>query len=573
MSRAGNDGILECWNDGKWGTVPNIPFFHYSVQEWRRMFSRRVWIKGLVAITALALMWVFAGCANKPQLVTETEEPSPRVAVSGDPLEELTVPQFQEEEPAQIAIGAPSKVYSLRVRKGELHDVLLGFAQESGENLVIDPEVAGIVTMNLNRVTLEQALDALLTPLGFTYWREGRLIRISKPRMETRFFAVNYVSSSRQGSKTIVATDGSGTGGAEGSISKTRFKGSEHSDFWAEIQEGLTAIIFGDTSPKAMVSTHQGGVASSLTSPNGKKLVISRLSGLIQVNDYPRKLREVARFLEQMEAHSLRQVLIQARFLEVGLNKEFNTGIRWDKIQEQLLNLDISRSSLSWDLDGGTASTKGVLAIVSDSKSPAGTEFVFAELVKALETQGKVRALASPRLATLNNQKVIVKIGRQDVYFTSEISQTSENVLQSFTPNTIDVGVILDVTPQIAPDGQIIMNIHPSITAEFDRVRAPDGSEFPLLQIGETDTVVRVLDGQTIVIAGLLQEKDQKARNSLSCILFGSTNRQAEKTELVILLNPKVLTGKRLYEMTRKQNRKLDLLEQEDARPIDYLRP
>jgi type II secretory pathway component GspD/PulD (secretin) len=420
---------------------------------------------------------------------------------------------------------------------------------------VIDPEVAGVVTMNLNRVTLEQALEALLTPLGFTYWREGRFIRISKPRMETRFFSVNYVSSSREGSKTIVATDGSGTGGEEGTNSKTRFEGSEHSDFWAEMQEGLTAIIFGDESPKTTLSARQGEVASSFTSPDGKKLVISRLTGLIQVNDYPKKLRDVARFLEQMEAHSLRQVLIQARFLEVALSKEFHAGIRWDKIQEQLLNLDISRSSLSWDIDGGTASTKGVLAIVSDSRAIAGTELVFAELIKALETQGEVRAMASPRLATLNNQKVIVKIGRQDVYFTSEISQTSENVLQSFTPNTIDVGVILDVTPQIAPDGQIIMNIHPSITAEFDRIRAPDGSEFPLLQVGETATVVKVLDGQTIVIAGLLQEKVQKTRNPLSCILFGSTNRQAEKTELVILLHPKVLTDKRLYELTSKHNR------------------
>lgn len=525
------------------------------VHEWKKMLSRKVLISGLVAISALSFLSFEQGCASKPQIVTETEQPPPRLAIIDDPLEELTVPQFQEEEPAQIAIGAPSKLYSLRVRKGELHDVLLGFAQESGENLVIDPEVAGVVTMNLNRVTLEQALDALLTPLGFTYWREGRFIRISKPRMETRFFSVNYVSSSREGSKTIVATDGSGTGGEEGSISKTRFEGSEQADFWAEIQEGLTAIIFGDESPKAMLSARQGEVASGFTSPDGKKLVISRLTGLIQVNDYPKKLREVARFLEQMEAHSLRQVLIQARFLEVALRKEFHAGIRWDKIQEQLLDLDISRSSLSWDIDGGRASTKGVLAIVSGSRAIAGTEFVFAEIVKALETQGEVRAMASPRLATLNNQKVIVKIGRQDVYFTSEISQTSENVLRSFTPNTIDVGVILDVTPQIAPDGQIIMNIHPSITAEFGRVRAPDGSEFPLLQIGETATVVKVLDGQTIVIAGLLQEKDQKTRNPLSCVLFGSTNRQAEKTELVILLNPKVLTDKRLYELTSKQNR------------------
>jgi hypothetical protein len=132
------------------------------------MLSRKVLISCLVAIAALSFLSFEQGCASKPQLETETEQPPPRLAVSDDPLEELTVPQFQEEEPAQIAIGAPGKLYSLRVRKGELHDVLLGFAQESGENLVIDPEVAGIVTMNLNRVTLEQALDALLTPLGFT---------------------------------------------------------------------------------------------------------------------------------------------------------------------------------------------------------------------------------------------------------------------------------------------------------------------------------------------------------------------------------------------------------------------
>jgi hypothetical protein len=99
------------------------------------MLSPKVLISGLVAIAALSFLSFGQGCASKPQLVTETEQPPPRLVVSGDPLEELTVPQFQEEEPAQIAIGAPSKLYSLRVRKGELHDVLLGFAQESGEIL------------------------------------------------------------------------------------------------------------------------------------------------------------------------------------------------------------------------------------------------------------------------------------------------------------------------------------------------------------------------------------------------------------------------------------------------------
>ncbi len=201
--------------------------------------------------------------------------------------------------------------------------------------------------------------------------------------------------------------------------------------------------------------------------------------------------------------------------------------------------------------------------------------------MKALETQGKVRVLASPKVATLNNQTAIVKVSRQDVYFTSEISQSETTTLQSFTPNTIDVGVILDVTPQIAADGQITMNIHPSITAEFSRVTAPDGSEFPLLRIREADTVVKMRDGQTVIIAGLIQETDQRERTGLPCLvnvpglrhLFGFTRNRMDKTELVILITPTVLTGKRIEEITSEDLRRLDLLDQQDQLPIDYLNP
>jgi MSHA type pilus biogenesis protein MshL len=301
---------------------------------------------------------------------------------------------------------------------------------------------------------------------------------------------------------------------------------------------------------------------------------------LIQVRDYPEALQEVARFLEQMEASTQRQVLIQARFLEVTLSKEFRTGVRWDNIQNELLNLDISTLSLSWDTSGGT-SAEGVLAITGAAQNLAGGDLVLSDLVEALETQGKVKALASPKVATLNNQTAIVKVARQDVFFTSEISQGEVSTLQSFTPNTIDVGVILDVTPQIAADGQIIMNIHPSITAEFDRVTSPDGSEFPLLQIRETDTVVKVRDGQTIIIAGLIQETDSRQRTGLPCLvnlpllrhLFGFTRDSAEKTELVILITPTVLTGKRIEEVRAEDLRRIDLLEQQEQVPIDYLNP
>jgi len=438
--------------------------------------------------------------------------------------------------------------------------------------------VTGTVTVNLNRVTLEQALDAMLGQLGFSYRREGRLIRISRAVMETRIFSVNYVSTNRKGDKTIVATHGSGAGGEQISASETRISGKDETDFWAEIQEGLTAIIFAEERPAAVLRARQAGVVSSMSSKDGKKLVISRMTGIIQVRDYPDKLREVARFLEQMETSSQRQVFIEARFLEVTLRKEFQTGIRWDNIQQQLLNLDISTIALEWDLSGGKSAT-GVLGIVG--APPRVPPFVLADLVEALETQGKVKALASPKVATLNNQTAIVKIARQDVYFTSEISQGDVSTLQSFTPITIDVGVILDVTPQIGAGGDITMNIHPSITAEFDRVAAPDGTEFPLLSIRETDTVVRVRDGQTIIIAGLIEETEQRQRVGLPCLgnlpglqyLFGHRQEKTDKRELVILITPTVLTGKRIEEIKAEDLRRIDLLEQQDRLPIDYLNP
>ena len=545
------------------------------------MFSRKVWIKGLVAIAAFALLSLALGCANKPEPAPETPPekfPAPEAA-----LEELTVPQFQEEEPARLAIGSPGKLYSLRVRDGQLQDVLLALAQDSGENLVVDPEVTGTVTVNLNRVTLEQALDALLTQLDYSFRRRGRLILISKPVMETRLFSVNYVSTTRKGDKTIVATHGSGAGGEQISASETRIQGTDQTDFWAEIQEGLTAIIFTDERPAAVLRARQAGVVSSMSSKDGKKLVISRMTGIIQVRDYPDTLREAARFLEQMEATIQRQVYIEARFLEVRLFKEFQTGIRWDNIQNELLNLDFTELSMSWNLFGGgtSSSATGALLVTGAPLSLGGAEFVLADLVEALETQGKVKALASPKVATLNNQTAIVKVARQDVYFTSEISQGDVSTLQSFTPNTIDVGVILDVTPQIGPDGMITMNIHPSITAEFDRVAAPDGTEFPLLRIRETDTVVRVRDGQTIIIAGLIQETEQKERIGLPCLtnlpglqyLFGFRQEKTERTELVILITPTVLTGKRIEEIKSEGLRRLDALDQQTGIPVDYFKP
>jgi MSHA biogenesis protein MshL len=451
--------------------------------------------------------------------------------------------------------------------------VLLAFSKESGENLVVDPDVTGTVTVDLYQVTLEQALDSILTPLGYTYRREGRVIRISKPRLQTKIFSLSYINTTRKGTKTMSASHGTAAEGEKISGSESSVTGIDQLDPWAEIQEGLTALIFGTEKPEEVVKARTEGPVTSLTSKDGKKLVISRMSGVILVRDYPEELHEIARFLEEVEGSVQRQVLIQIRVFEVTLKDEYQAGIRWDNIQQQLLTLDISTFRLAWDVGTGTTDATGILGITGAS----GT-FTLDKLVGALETQGKVNALSSPRVSTLNNQAAIVKITDQDVYFTSEISQAQVTTVTSVTPHVIDVGVILDVTPQIAPEGFIIMNIHPSISEKLRDVDVPGssgvgGTTFPLLTVRETDTVVKVRHGQTIVIAGLLKDRKEEERTGLPCLmnipglghLFRFTEQKINKSELVILLTPTVMAGKTIDELTAEEHKTLDKLRDESV--------
>jgi MSHA biogenesis protein MshL len=518
--------------------------------------------------TGLVMLLLTLGCAGSPQAKTKTTQAPAPAPAKEVPLEELTVPQIQEKPPPQLVASGPAKLYTLRIRDGQLRDVLLALAQESGENLVVDPEVTGQVTIDLNRVTLDQALAAIVKPLGYTYRQEGRLIHISKPIMETRLFSLNYLNTRRRAEKKITATHGTSVSGAKISGSESSITGTDELDPWVEIQEGLTALVFGKEKPEEVIKAREKGVVSSLTSPDGRKLVISRATGVVLVHDYPEKFREVAEFLERVEGSAQRQVLIQAQILEVTLNKDYTTGIRWDNIQNQLLNLNISTLNFSWNIAGETTRS-GILGVTGAAASSSSNPFVLSDLIQALEVQGKVNTLASPRVATLNNQVAIIKIADQDVFFTTQTTDATLTTgrIVEYTPNVVDIGVILDVTPQIAADGSIIMNIHPSFSEKIKDVPSPDNiTTFPLLSIRETDTVVRVRDGQNIIIAGLIKNSRNDTRTGVPCLmdipllghLFRYTEDISNKSELVILLTPTVLVGKKIDEVSSEDLGRLE---------------
>jgi len=497
-------------------------------------------------------------------------------------LKELVVPQKEEAKKTE------EKLFSFFARDANVEDVLLAFSKESDLNLVIDPELKGKVTIDLKRVTLKEALEAILTPLGWSFQIEEKFIKIHRPKMETRLFTLNYIATKRTGKREIYASTSGGLqsgispGQQVASTSGTRtgysdLVSSDEMDLWKEIQRGLEAIIFGSIEEKT--PSPEGEKASwTRTDSIGKKLVINRSAGVILVTDYPSQLNRIASYIETLEGSSQRQVTIQAKIIEVILSEENKEGINWKTIQ------GLPRSiNLSWGLTnragttgypgwtGQSTTTSSTTTGTTTIETPGllkvkpfggilawgapSSDVVLSEIMSAIAEQGEMRILSSPTISTLNNQKAIIRVGNQDVFFVTGAVATQSTVTQTIQPMTIDIGIILDVTPQIAEDGTIIMNIHPSITEKTGEKVTPDGkTTFPLLSVRETDTTVRVREGETILIAGLMQEKKEETRIAVPGLgaipllgnLFRYKAETKRNTELVIMITPTIEIGKKV---------------------------
>ena len=545
------------------------------------------WKLPLILVIGLILV---SGCATLPRgeqtkLTSQTLK-SPPPSPPEEKLRELLVPQ--REEPKKI----PEKLYSFSARDADVRDVLLAFSKESDLNLVIDPELTGKVTIDLKRVSLREALDTVLSPLGWTFRIEDKFVKIFRPQMETRLFTVNYIVTKRRGRREIYASTSGGEGGrvVAGQQAVITSGGSragfsevisvDEMDFWKEIQNGLETIVFESAEQNKIEEPSEEEKRNwARADGKGKKLIINKSTGVIWATDYPINLNKIASFLEIVEGSSQRQVTIQAKIMEVVLSEDFQEGINWRVIQ------GLPRSTnLAWGLTdragtsgfpggpsgfiigdvGSSITTPGLFKIKPFGGifaiGPGGTDVVLSDIMEAISEQGSVKMLSSPTISTLNNQKAIIRVANQDVFFITGAVATQTTVTQTIQPVTIDVGIILDVTPQIADDGTIIMNIHPSITEKTGEKASPDGrTTFPLLSVRETDTTVRVRDGQTIIIAGLMQERMDKTQIGIPGLksfpllggLFRHTTETKRNTELVIMITPTLQVGKMVEDLTK----------------------
>jgi len=547
-------------------------------------------------ISFLCLLMV-VGCASPPKkertkLPSQMAEPTKPQPPPKEKLEELVIPQKEE------AKKVPERLYSFFARDASIHDVLLAFSRESELNIVMDPELSGKVTIDLKRVTLKEALDAILSPIGWNYRIDGKFIKVLRPQMETRLFTLNYIATKRSGKREIYASTGGGlqTGAlsgqqtAVGPGARTGYSdliSVDEMDLWTEIQKGLEAIIFGSVEEKEG-STETNKTTWTRTDGKGKKLIVNKTTGVIMVTDYSLNLNKIASYIEIIEGSSQRQVSIQAKILEVILSDEYKEGINWKVIESLPRSVNFAwgltnkagmtgfpggtTGYMSTGASSGVSTTGATTVQIPDTFKikpyggllaigAGGAEIVLSDIMAAISEQGDVKVLSSPTISTLNNQKAIIRVGNQDVFFITGAVATQTTVTQIIQPMTIDVGIILDVTPQIAEDGTIIMNIHPSITEKTGEKMTPDGkTTFPLLSVRETDTTVKVKDGQTIIIAGLMQEKKEESFIGFPVLqsvpvlggLFRYKTEKKRNSELVIMITPTLQVGKRVEDLTSR---------------------
>lgn len=502
-------------------------------------------------------------------------------AAAPSAVSEALLPPLRMEMPS--VAGQPLEPrFDLAVNNAPAAQVFMSLVSGTRYSMLVHPRVTGTISVSLKDVTLREALDALRDLYGYQYRIEGSRISILPAGIQTRVFKVNYLTGVRRGTSdlrvqsgsvadTAVAAPGQVPGipalpgtAAPGqlpvarSIDSSRVSTQQLNDFWSELRAALVAIV---------------------GSGEGRGVVVTPTSGVIVVRAMPDELRGVEQYLRETRIAVERQVMLEAKIIEVTLSNEYQAGINWAIFRNRFSAGQLSNASGSTQLSSSVAPApllgggqtvdipgRAITAVstAASAANPANAIFGvalqtanFSALLQFLETQGSVQVLSSPRVATLNNEKAVLKVGTDEFFVTnvSTVTTTTGSATQQSPTVTVAPffsGILLDVTPRIDDNGGIMMHIHPSISevTESQRVVSLGGTipsiTLPLARstVSETDTVVRASDGNIVAIGGLMSVDVRDNRGGIPGIdlpILRNTDRQTSKRELVILIKATVL--------------------------------
>ena len=546
-------------------------------------------------------------------LLSSCSAPTPREPLRGHlSTETATVAQSSDalaaEVPAPASVPASplaapkAEIYSVIVNNVPAHDLLFALARDAKLNIDIHPGISGTVTLNAIDQTLPQLLNRIARQVDMRIELDGPNLSILPDTPFLRHYTVDYVNLSRNVTGMVSANSqiatglpgasGSapGSGGSGGNISNTRIENASKNQFWESLEKNLKDIlretdkILPQGSSETVVEQNNNQTATGMPIPppsTGKRaahagtlaqqnayspgsssqasgnatirrntfreaaaVILNAENGIIAVRATQRQHERISEFLEQVVNAAHRQVLIESTILEVTLKDGYEQGIDWTQLSAGGLVEYI----------GNPLKSSVNLKYTRDQNPNA--------LISLLETFGTTKVLSSPRLSVLNNQTALLKAVENYVYFTVKADTTSTanvgtSTTYTTTPQTVSVGLVMGVTPQISSNNMVILNVRPTITSVGKEIADPNpelrknGIEnlVPVIRTREIESVMRVASGDIAILGGLMEDRIDHQTRRLPVIgqlplageVVNNRNNMAQKSELVIFLRPVII--------------------------------
>jgi MSHA biogenesis protein MshL len=546
---------------------------------------------GIRRVCGLATALILAGCSQAPIKPADTHLRAPEPRPEGQiPAPVLVAPVLPAPKPAPRP-----ETYSVVVNDVPVHDLLFALARDAKLNVDIHPGITGRVTLNAIDQTLPQLLGRIARQVDMRYELDGPNLVVMRDTPYLRVYKVDYVSLARdlrsvqnvstQVTSTAVAggAAGAGAGGAQNNSTAVITSISAHK-FWdtlvANVKDILreTDRIIPGSAPAASAPPPPApsGAAQAPGTPaqpaatavsefrEAASVIANPEAGVLTIRATARQHEKIQEFLDHVMASAKRQVLIEATVVEIQLNNQYQRGIDWQRLRGTA-GFSFSQSS--------AATPAGINTNAFTIGYASGPGFNLSATIKLLESFGDVRVLSSPKLSVLNNQTAVLRVVDNLVYFTVQASTTSAANAPAITTfnttvNSVPVGFIMSVVPQIGENDSVLLNLRPTISRKVGDVADPNpslanpcgvgvsdcktpaiASLIPVIQTREMESVMRVQSGQTAVLGGLMQDSVTSIEDTIPGVrdvpgvgqLLAQRKDISQKTELVIFLQPTVI--------------------------------
>lgn len=572
---------------------------------------------------ALACLVLTSGCVPPQAFDTSPGHiTQPAQAVAAPPPAPVrAAPALPPPRPS-----APVPTYTVVVNDVPVKDLLFSIARDTQYNIDLHPGIAGRVSLNAVQEPLPAILDRIARQANLRYEMHGRTVSIMPDTPYVKTYTVNYVNVARNTTSSVgvaaqIASTGVGSlsntgtstgtgsttaGAASGNSSTTTVASQSNNDLWSVLADNLRTILAGTravtqsgeeraarldaekaaraerVSQAEAASKAGAGAANLFTAAFASQpgidakydVAVNPVAGTVTVLGTSRQQELVQQYLDHVMQSAQRQVLIEATIVEVTLKDQYRAGIDWSKALQ---------GATGWSLNtlgGGTNALAGSLTPFIQATYTNSGKNGFTAAVDLLESFGKTRVLSSPKLMALNNQTALLKVVNNLVYFTiTADTTTAANVAQTTTftstPQTVPVGVVMTVLPQINENGMVSLTVRPTISRQVGTVADPNpelkknnldiSNLIPVIQVREMESMLQVRSGQTVILGGLIQDDSNNARDGLPGLsrpegvgaVFGQHERVNSQTELVIFLRPIVVSNPTLESDELRQFQRL----------------